>query len=405
MKPRHAAPALLLCAATVLSACSSAGAASPAPLPETSHSPAPSLPASADRVYQFGVVGSLGKIRRLEHDRPAPVPGIRGHVVQVASSNSDSYALTSNGTVWAWGVASLGELGDGRLVPYVTKAVRVTFPPGVRIVTLANPMPFDGALAIDSNGRAWGWGLNESSDLCLSGRIHSRPARLPLSHVTLATGARTHSLLYSGGRVYACGSGEFGELGTGSTANSARPAAVKGLPAGVRVTSLTSSWGGSGALLSDGDYYDWGYNATGQLGDRSTANSDKPVEVSLPAAADQVSQGGSNRANGQTVALLSNGTVWAWGNDADGQLGNGSTLSTAIPVSVSVPDGVIVRAVDCGGYACYAIDGSRGVWAWGGNKDGQLGTGSSPAIQTTPVSVGIHLTQLSATATNVVGFR
>jgi hypothetical protein len=129
--------------------------------------------------------------------------------------------------------------------------VQVSFPAGVRIVALPNPMPFDGALAIDSLGRAWGWGLNANGDLCLSGLAELRPSRIPLTDVTAATGARTHSLFDSGGRVYACGSGQDGVLGNGSTASSSKPVPVTGLPPAARVTALASSWEGSGALLSN----------------------------------------------------------------------------------------------------------------------------------------------------------
>ena len=162
------------------------------------------------------------------------------------------YTLTSDGTVWAWGVASFGELGDGQDPSYSTRAVEVQFPAGVRIASLANPMPFDGALAIDSSGHVWGWGLNAIGDLCLSGLTALRPSELPLSGVSLATGARTHSLFYSGGTVYACGAGLYGVLGTGSTANSSTPVPVTGLPSTPGVVALTSSWEGSGALLKNG---------------------------------------------------------------------------------------------------------------------------------------------------------
>jgi len=360
---------------------------------------------AATSVYRFGVVGNRGKIAQLERATPTVVAGITGTVVQIATSNSDGYALTSAGTVWAWGVGSYGELGNGTTSAYVTRAVRVSFPAGVKIVALPNPMPFDGALAIDSHGRAWGWGLNANGDLCLSGLLELRPSRIPLSDVTLATGAREHSLFDSGGKVYACGSGADGVLGDGSTASSSRPVQVKGLPATARVTALTSSWEGSGALLSNGAYYDWGYNAAGQLGNGSTANSDVPVRVKLPAAVGQVSQGGSGAANGQTVVILSNKLVWAWGNGTKGQLGDGGTASSDVPVPVHVPAGVTFAKVNSGGYSCYAIDSSGRLWAWGGNQNGQLGTGSGAQRETTPVEVGIHLTQVSSTASNVAGFE
>ena len=395
MKRGSAAPVLLLALAVGLTACSSAST--------STHPPGHNAPGST--VYRFGVVGNQGKIAQLELGTPAVVSGITGDVVQIATSNSDSYALTSTGQVWAWGVASYGELGDGQTAPYSTRGVRVDFPPGVKIAALANPAPFDGALAIDSHGHAWGWGLNASGDLCLPGPLELRPARLPLNDVTLATGARTHSLFYSAGTVYACGSGDAGELGNGSTASSPTPTPVIGLPRTARVTALTSSWEGSGALLATGAYYDWGYNAAGQLGDGSTASRAVPVRVKLPAPVRHVSQGGSGPTNGQTIVILSDGSVWTWGNNQHGQLGDGGTADSRVPVRVNVPAAVTFVTVNSGGYASYAIDSSGTLWAWGGDQNGQLGTGSGTRIETSPVNVGIRLTQVSSTASNVAGLE
>ena len=356
-------------------------------------------------VYRFGVVGNRGAISQLQLDRPTPVHGISGRVVQIATSNSDGYALTSSGAVWAWGVASYGELGNGTQPAYSTRAVKVDFPAGVKITSLANPMPFDGALAIDSDGHVWGWGLNAYGDLCLSGLIELRPSELSLSDVTLATGARTHSLFSSAGTVYACGSGEYGVLGTGSTASSSTPVPVVGLPSTARVTALTSSWEGSGALLGNGAYFDWGYNAAGQLGNGTTTDSAVPVPVTLPGTVHQVFQGGSGAKNGQTVAILANGSVWAWGDNDRGQLGVGTRVSSDVPVHVDVPKGVTFVKVSSGGYASYAIDRSGRLWSWGDNRSGQLGTGSDVTIATKPVSVGLRLTQVSSTAQNVAGLQ
>jgi alpha-tubulin suppressor-like RCC1 family protein len=378
---------LLAFASVALAACG--GTSSTAPSPNT--------------IYRWGVVGNHGAITRLELDTPMAVEGIKGKVVQIATSNSDSYALTSAGAVYAWGVNSDGELGDGGLTPYETKAVRVDLPAGVSIASLANPMPFDAGLAIDSAGHAWGWGLNALGDLCLSGLVVSNPQELPLSGVTLATGARTHALFDSRSTVYACGSGNAGELGNGSTHSTGTPKPVVGLPADVKVSALTSSWEGSGALLVNGDYYNWGYNAAGQLGDGSTADRVLPVRVSLPNPVAQVFQGGSGPTNGQTIALLRDGAVWAWGTNHRGQLGIGSRTNSALPVAVHVPKHVSFVKVSSGGLAGYAIDSTGRLWAWGGNGKGQLGIGAGRPSQTLPVDVGIHLTQVSSTAQNVAG--
>lgn len=354
-------------------------------------------------VYRWGVVGNRGEIAQLELSRPTKVAGIVGKIVQIATSNSDGYALTSTGAVYGWGVNSYGELGDGHLTPYETKAVKVAFPAGVKITSLANPMPFDAGLAIDSAGHAWGWGLNAVNDLCLSGLINSRPKELPLSDVSLATGARTHALFYASGIVYACGSGDAGELGNGSTTSSAQPVPVVGLPTGVEVTTLTSSWEGSGALLADGDYYDWGYNEAGQLGDGTTTDSVAPMKVELPGPVTSVFQGGSGAKNGQTIAIVKGGSVWAWGNNDRGQLGIGTRSDSNVPVRVHMPKGVTFVTVSSGGYASYAIDRAGRLWAWGDDADGQLGTGSDRRSETVPVEVGVLFTQVSSTAQNVAG--
>jgi alpha-tubulin suppressor-like RCC1 family protein len=362
-------------------------------------------PSSHSVVYTFGVAGTEGPVAQTEHEAPTPILGIVGHVVQIATSNSDTYALTSGGTVWAWGVGSTGELGNGSTPLYRQAAVKVDFPEGVTISSLPNPMPFDGGLAIDSQGNAWGWGLNLTHDLCLpGGTVVARPEKIPLPNVTLGTGARTHSLLVSDGTPYACGSGQFGELGNGSTASSSTPTPVVGLPAG-KIKALTSSWGASGALMADGAYYNWGYNQVGQLGNRTTTDSAVPVQVALPGPVDQVFQGGSGAKNGQTIAILANGTLWTWGNGTHGQLGNGGITSSKTPIRITLPGGARAVNVASGGYASYAIDQSGKLWSWGRNDDGQLGTGRRGQDQLTPVSTGLSLTQISSTAQNAAGLR
>ncbi|MGO9900046.1 MAG: RCC1 domain-containing protein [Solirubrobacteraceae bacterium] len=201
----------------------------------------------------------------------------------------------------------------------------------------------------------WGWGLNGDGDLCLLSLLLLRPRQILIGDVTLATGARTHSLLDSHGKRYACGSGDAGELGNGSTTSSSKPTVVTGLPRAASISALTSSWEGSGALLNNGAYYDWGYNAAGQLGNGSTADKTVPVRVKLPAAVSQVFQGGSGPTNGQTIAILADGSVCTWGDNDRGQLGDGTKASSNVPVRVKTPAGVRFVKVNSGGYACYAI--------------------------------------------------
>lgn len=409
---KRAAPALVgsLLAALGLTACSGGGTTvhgvGPSSSAPSSSVPSSIPPAERSAVYSFGVVGSSGKLLQLEHRTPRLVAGITGVVVQIATTNSDSYALTSTGTVWAWGAGGHGELGNGTGVDFVRTAVKVDFPAGVKIKSLPNPMPYDAGLAIDSSGDVWGWGFNVAHDLCLpTSQALLRPTRLPLTDVTHATGAGLHTLFDSKGDIYGCGAGTSGELGDGSSRSSATPIAVVGLPKNAPVRSLVSSWQGSGALMVNGSYYDWGFNREGQLGDGTTTDSSIPVRVRLPAAVTQVSQGGSLQKNGQTLAILAGGPVWVWGDGQWGQLGNGSTEDSSVPIHLKLPAGVTFARVSSGGYSCYAIDTSGMLWAWGRNEFGQLGNASRALAQLTPVSVGIVLTHVASTATNVAGYR
>ncbi len=354
-------------------------------------------------VYSFGTPGTgFGpKIPELQHALPTPVHHIPGSVVQIATSNSDTYALTSAGTVWAWGAGSAGELGNGSTTPYTGTPVEVHLPPGVRITTLANPMPYDSALAVDAQGQAYGWGLDWRHTVCLPGPDVLVPQLLPLSDVTLATGAGAHSLFDAGGQVVACGRNSAGELGNTTTVDSATPTPVVGLPA-LGVRALVSSFEGSGALMANGAYYDWGLNQGGQLGDGTTTDSPVPVKVRLPSPVVQVAQGGSRPNNGQTLAVLADGSVWAWGDGSYGQLGDNATAPSAVPVRVAFPAGARIRQVCSGGDSSYALGAAGRLWAWGGNQHGQLGIGDLQPVPR-PVPVHLELAQISATATNVAG--
>jgi len=221
--------------------------------------------------------------------------------------------------------------------------------------------------------------------------------------VTLASGAGDHTLFDANGHVYACGVNEYGDLGDGSTKPSAAPVAVVDLP-DEPVKSLVSAWRDSGALMADGSFYSWGYNATGQLGDGTTVDSAVPVRVSTAASVTAVYQGGSLANNGQTIAILSGGSVWAWGNNTWGQLGDGTDSNSTVPVPVSVPSGVTFTQVATGGESSYAIDNLGITWSWGENNHGQLGNGSASGTDVeTPQTIDIFLTKISATADNVAG--
>jgi alpha-tubulin suppressor-like RCC1 family protein len=281
--------------------------------------------------------------------------------------------------------------------------VRVRFPAGVKIASIpADAMPYDTGLAVDVHGQAWGWGKNGGGELCLGSKTdYGTPVKVPLPRVTALAGASNHAVYDSDGTVYACGQNVAGDLGDGSQHSSTTPMKVAGLN-GLQVTKLVASFANSGALLSNGNYFDWGYNANGQLGNgRMPRSSDVPVQVPLPAPVTQVAQGGSLWNNGQTLVLLSSGSLWGWGDNSAGQLGDGMSGNQASPARFRSPVGVTYQSLATGSATSYAVSTAGAVYAWGVGHLGQVGDGLT-SVALIPVQVATGATAISSTANNVV---
>ncbi len=132
------------------------------------------------------------------------------------------------------------------------------------------------------------------------------------------------------------------------------------------------------ALTSTGAVFAWGWNIVGQLGNGSTNGSDVPVKVRLPGGTKVT---GIAAGFAHSLAVTSTGAVFAWGKNYNGDLGNGSTTDSDVPVKVSLPAGTKVTAVAAGAEHSLAVTSTGAVLAWGYNADGQLGNGSTGASE------------------------
>ncbi|HVE59197.1 MAG TPA: FG-GAP-like repeat-containing protein [Pyrinomonadaceae bacterium] len=252
----------------------------------------------------------------------------------------------------------------------------------------------------DLQAQTRGWGFNSNGALGI-GNAANQPAPQTVTTLPDATGAGIgidHTLfLRANGTLAVAGLNEFGQFGSSTPASSNTPVAVPGL-----ANVVQASGGGfhSAALLADGTVWSWGYNLDGQIGN-GTTNTTGCLCVSTPTQTTitgvvQIEAGAFH-----TLALKSDGTVWAWGANDNGQLGDGST--TARPTPVQVGSGVSgftnIIAVSAGDGHSIALKSDGTVWVWGSNEYGQIGNGTaSTSDQLTPVqnTTLSNVTQIAA---------
>jgi alpha-tubulin suppressor-like RCC1 family protein len=316
---------------------------------------------------------------------------------KIADTANDGYAIGSNGTLYAWGFGSFGELGNGSSTLEQLTPVPVDLPAGVTPVAIAGG--YTTGYAIGSNGTLYAWGEGQYGQLgngsTTAAQLKPVAVDLPMgvTPVAIAAGGTTAYAIGSNNKLYAWGSGPDGELGNGSTA-AVQPTPVPvDLPAGVTPVDIAGGFVTGYAIGSNGTLYAWGDGTFGELGNNTvTSPQTTPVKVKLPAGVTPVAIAAGNVTG---YAIGSNNKLYAWGSGPDGELGNGSTTTAQLkPVAVKLPAGVTPVAIAGGAgvssewaATAYCIGSNRKLYAWGNGADGELGNGSTTAAQLTPVSV------------------
>lgn len=288
--------------------------------------------AGAVWTWGYNAYGQLGDGTAGNRATPARVPGLSG-IVQISAGTFHTLALDSAGNVWSWGANFAGQLGNGMAVGgsgcqiFLCASVPQWVPglSGATRVAAGGNQSF----ALLADGSVRGWGENHAAQLG-DGSQSSRPEPVrigTLSGITQIASGGFHTLSLSGSRqLHAWGTGQQGQLGDGSLVTRAAPG-VLGQPGDT--IQIAAGEAHSVALIADGSLRAWGYNADGQLGDGTRNPRATPVWVyGLPFPAVHVAAGARH-----TLALLQDGSVWAWGSNDSGQLG-GSAASAGIPQAV-----------------------------------------------------------------------
>ena len=286
---------------------------------------------------------------------------------------------------WAAVPVALAVITGALVVAACGSAPRpATLPAGTKVTAVAAGCHH--SLAVTSAGQVLAWGDNANGELGDGDTTESDvPVEVKLpsgTKVTAVAGGCFHSLaLTSAGQVLAWGDNAYGELGDGKTTQSDLPVKVK-LPAGSRVTAVSGGGHHGLALTSTGQVLAWGDNATGQLGDGKTTQSDLPVKVKLPAGSRVTAVSGGAH---HSLALTFTGQVLAWGENG-GQLGDGNTTQSDVPVTAKLPSGTKATAIAGGGHHSLALTSTGQVLAWGYNSSGELGDGKNTSSDV-PVKV------------------
>lgn len=297
----------------------------------------------------------------------------------------NSIALKTDGTIWAWGTNKFGESGNGYLTVASNYPVLVNI--GITNAIAVSSGGWDSTyvahtLALRSDGLVAAMGNNAYGQLGDGSGLNQTNFVLVTnltSAVAVAAGGYHSVALKTDGTVWAWGTNNFGQTGSGTTnAIYTTPVQVTNLN---DIVSVAAGLYHGLALKADGTVWAWGGNAGGQLGDGTITNRLAPVQVTNLNNIIAISAGGSN-----SLALRADGTVWAWGANKYGQIGNGTTTTPQTsPVQVTNLTGVI--AIAAGGYHNLALKTDGTVWAWGRDDFGQLGNQTNTTAQTIPVSV------------------
>lgn len=243
------------------------------------------------------------------------------------------------------------------------------------------------SVGVVSDGSVWAWGDNGRGQLG-DGTTDDSTVPVPVTGLpetaSVAAGAYHNLAVAPTGTVHAWGYNAFGQLGDGTTDDSSTPVAVSGVDDAVAVAAGNYH---SLAVAADGTVWAWGNNSAGQLGVDTTTTTATPVQVDGLTDVVQVAAGGLPGWAGHSLALQADGTVWAWGYNKSGQLGDGTSSHKYTPVQISGVSDVIAIAADGDNSYALAIDGS--VWAWGDNSYDQLGNPDAKKKSEVPVQVQI----------------
>jgi alpha-tubulin suppressor-like RCC1 family protein len=295
-----------------------------------------------------------------------PAPGRA--VKSVYAGANYSAILYNNGMVSTFGANNFGQLGHG-----TNEGVNVpTDIEGLTDVDTLSTGQYH-VFAIKEDGTVWSWGRNNFGQLG-DGTRDDKNEPVPISFISdiksISAGNDHSAIVKTDGTVWCWGGNFHGQLGNGEFGDIFSP--VLEPTQSLNLTDVKDVFAGllyTFALTNDGTLFSWGFNSQGQLGDGTKDRTNTPVQV----LTDVKKFALGKRAH--AFALKNDGTIWAWGENNHGELGDGTTNSSTSPIQITGLEGVMDIAP--GEFHTVILKEDGTVWAWGDNSKGQLGNGTS----------------------------
>lgn len=332
-------------------------------------------------VWGDGARGALGQNDSVPRSSPIQIPGTQWvkSGFRPVNPRLGGGAIKSNGELWVWGNRQDGVLGQNNLI-YYSSPVQV---PGTQWKVLSGGSFH--SLALKKDGTLWGWGSNEGGKLGINDSVHrSSPVQIPGDQWQSVSAGRTMShAIKSDNTLWAWGGSYCGLLGINNLIARSSPVQIPG----TQWCFVSNSYTGAAAIKTDGTLWVWGANYRGQLGlnTRSTAY-DQAVSSPTQVPGTQWVEayvGNDSPSVSTSIGRKSDGTLWTWGSNAYGAIGDNTAFERSSPVQVSGTQWVSAAAGKSFNVARKS-DGT--LYTWGRNQTGQLGINST-ASQCVPQSV------------------
>jgi len=325
-------------------------------------------------------LGYLGDNTATSRSSPVQTIAWGSNWKQVYVGSNHTAAIKTDGTLWIWGNNDQGRLGDNTVTTRSSPVQTIAFGTNWKQVSCGQYH----TAAIKTDGTLWSWGQNYLYGQVGDNTTINRSS--PVQDITFGKNWSQvscckdySSAIKTDGTLWCWGNNNTGALGDNTVANRSSP--VQTITLGTNWKQVYAGAYHCAAVKTDGTLWCWGNNLQyGALGDNTIILRSSPVQtVAFGTNWKQVACGFNN-----TAAVKQDGTLWCWGYNAYGQLGDGTITHRSSPVQ-TVAGGTNWKQVSCGDRTTVAIKTDGTLWCWGYNYQGQLGLNNAGGYATSPV--------------------